>query len=383
MGIKIKYNQMSRYNSNIKWLFPVLFFHLFIASCSKMSDYKKFVEGGEISYPGKIDSVVVFSGDGRVLIQGLFKSDPKVASCRIYWNNMHDSLEVPVTRTANTDTLRQFITLTENLYNFRIHTFDALGNKSVPVYATGRVYGNAYKESINNRLILRQMADDRDNVLIAWRDIDKTLGAFATEVRYGSTTGSQKTARFPISEKESTIPDYERGTPIEYRTLYRPDTLSIDTFYTAYSPLVGDFYFKKQTWTIVDFSSNHGGNDNKVQNVIDGTYTTRWHTLVGRRYPHFVVVDMQKKRNITNFSVERTTYDSPGGDSRAPTTFQLLVSEDNIVWRDLGVYKFNNLLNGEQFYPMSPAVIARYFKFIGLTGTDNNMVLGEISVYGY
>lgn len=374
---------MNRYNSNIKWLFTALFFLLFIASCSKMNEYKKFAEGGEIPYPGKIDSVVVFSGNGRVLIQGLFKSDPKVANCRIYWNNMRDSIEVPVVRSATTDTLRQFITLPENLYNFRIHTFDALGNKSVPVYATGRVYGSAYKESISNRLILRQMADDDDNVIISWRDIDKTLGAFATEVRYGSTSGTQKTARFLVAETESTIPDYKRGTHIEYRTLYRPDTLSIDTFYTAYSPIIEDFYFKKHSWTIADFSSNHGGNDNKVQNVIDGTYTTRWHTLSGQRYPHFVVVDMQKKRNITSFSVERTTFDSPGGDSRAPTTFKLLVSDNNIEWVDLGIFNFNNLLNGEQFYPMLPVVSARYFKFIGLTGTDNNMVVGEISVYGY
>lgn len=354
-----------------------------ILSCSPMDEYKDFFKNkSEIQYTGKLDSVLVYSGKERVMIRGLFLSDPKITECRIYWNSKLDSVSIPVERTEGVDTLEYIINLPENGYNFEIYTFDKQGNKSVPVYVTGISYGASYSASLTNRLIFSATLDDDQKVTVKWRDINKTLGAFATELIYTDNTNQEQHVVTNIKETTSILNDYKSGTPILYRTLYMPDTLSIDTFYSA-SQNYQNLMFSKRNWTIPEFSSNHGGDDNRVQNVIDGTATTRWHTLVGKQYPHFVVVDMQKKRNISSFSIESTTFEAPDGDSRAPTTFQLLVSDDRIEWKDLGIHNFNNLLNREQFYPIVPTVSARYFKFIGLTGTDNNMVVGEISVYGY
>ncbi|GAB3417610.1 hypothetical protein GCM10027516_11500 [Niabella aquatica] len=355
---------------------------ILIASCAKIDDYKKFVEGGEISYTGKIDSVKVYPGDGRVLIQGLFRSDPKVTSCRIYWNGLKDSLEVPVTRTGGTDTVKQFIQLPENLYNFQIYTYDALGNKSVPVYATGRSYGDAYKTSLSNRLVLSAVINANNDVTINWRNIDKTLGAFATEITYTDNSNNEQRVTTSVNTTTSLLKDCKTGAPLKYRTLYLPDTLAIDTFYTAYRSYQ-NFMFDKTNWKVVDFSSNHGGNDNRVENFIDGTAATRWHTLVGRTYPHFAVVDMQGKKTITGFGLQITTYEKPDGDNRAPDTFQMLVSDDNVTWSNLGTFNFNRFLNAEQLYNLGAPITARYFKFIGVTGPENNMVLGEINIYGY
>lgn len=373
---------MKKYNHHMKWIYRMIFLLLVIVSCTEMDDYKQFVEGGEISYTGKIDSVIVFPGDGRVLVQGLFRSDPKVTNCRIYWNSMNDSIDVPVVRTNGTDTLRQVIHLPENLYNFQIHTFDALGNKSVPVYAVGQSYGAAYKESINNRLILRQMVDNQDKVTIVWRDIDKTLGPVATEVRYESTTGGTKTARFSIDATESILPsDYQQGTDMEYRSLYLPDTLAIDTFYTSYSPIDGDFYFKKEGWEIIDFSNQHSSGENDVRNLIDGTEATRWHSnaRAGFSYPHWVTIDLGVRKTISSVSVWRTTMEV--NDVRGPDNMQFLVSDDLDEWTDLGTYTFNRFIDGPQFYPLEEPVAGRYFKLFCIDGPQTYVVLGELDLY--
>src|SRR5690554_6134543 len=66
------------------------------ASCSKWDDFKKYVEDGEISYVGKLDSVQVFSGKERVRLYGLFRADPKVEKVRVYWNDRKDSIDYSV-----------------------------------------------------------------------------------------------------------------------------------------------------------------------------------------------------------------------------------------------------------------------------------------------
>src|SRR4051812_48066903 len=67
-----------------------------LGACTKMDDYKKKYEpNGAISYPGKLDSVQVFSGRNRVLLMGLFTSDPKIVKYKVYWNSKQDSIETP------------------------------------------------------------------------------------------------------------------------------------------------------------------------------------------------------------------------------------------------------------------------------------------------
>ncbi|RXG30026.1 putative protein DUF4998 [Leeuwenhoekiella palythoae] len=49
-------------------------------SCTseEYDDYKEFTAGGEISYTEKIDSLKTFSGNNRIMIQGIINADPKI-----------------------------------------------------------------------------------------------------------------------------------------------------------------------------------------------------------------------------------------------------------------------------------------------------------------
>lgn len=356
---------------------------LMLNACKKMdSTYEKFLVPGGLTYPAQVLNPLVYAGKNRIKISWLKSSDPNLVKARVFWNNYTDSLEVPIS--PNQDTISIIINdLEERAYSFYVRTYDEKGNASVPTELIGESFGDQYQESLLSRPINRGVLFDDGKVEITWGAANLTGGAYASEVLYTNRDGKSIKKIFSTEDATSQLVDLKEGSKVQFRTIYLPDSLAIDTFYTAYDNF-DNFYFDKSTWKVVAYSSQHDGSDaNKVENIIDGTYTTRWHCLVSSNYPHFVVIDMQNKKNISSFSVERTTFDNPGGDDRGPDTFQLFVSDDNETWKDLGIYNFNRLLNGEQFYPMSPIANGRYFKFVGLTGPQSYMVLGEISVYGY
>jgi len=229
-------NNIKENGKMFAWLLLPLLVTAVIASCSKMDDYKKYTEGGEISYTGKIDSVKVFSGHNRVVIRGLFLADPKVSICKVYWNNMADSIIVPVTRNNTVDTLNVSVpNVKEGIQNFIIYTYDKNGNKSIPVYKTGRAYGDRYQSSLTNRSITAAQTSEKGETAIIWQGMDRLTGVFATEVVYTNSSNVAKTILVPIDQDTTNIPDFKTSSSIKYRTLFMPDTVSIDTFKTEYT----------------------------------------------------------------------------------------------------------------------------------------------------
>ncbi|WP_442794565.1 DUF4998 domain-containing protein [Pelobium manganitolerans] len=219
---------------NILKLFVAIALATSLASCSKMDDYKKYVEGGEISYTGKLDSVKVFSGENRVYLKGLFIADPKVKICKVYWDNFQDSAVVPINRTQEVDTLKLSINnVPEGIHNFVIYTYDAEGNPSIPVYKTGRAYGERYKATLNNRGINTAFTDAAGVTTITWNAMDRLSGVFATDVTYTDVDAKQVKIRVPIDQASTVLPKFKPSSNISYYTLFLPDTLSIDTFYST------------------------------------------------------------------------------------------------------------------------------------------------------
>lgn len=207
---------------------------LAFAACSKMNDYQEYAKQGEISYTGKIDSLRIYPGHDRVLISGLFISDPKVRSVRIYWNNRRDSIVVPVTRSNGVDTLKKILTgLSEGTQNFEVFTYDAMGNPSIIVRASANVYGERYMASLLNRPIAAVELGADGNTTVDWGDVDRTTGVLSSEIVYTKIDGSTARVNVPITSSKTVLPSYKYGTTFQYHTGYLPDTLSIDTFYTA------------------------------------------------------------------------------------------------------------------------------------------------------
>ena len=348
-------------------------------ACEQMdATFDEYVVPGGITYTGKASAPVVHVGRNRVKISWPRGTDPTVTKARIFWNNYSDSVEVAIPPTGST--ISTIIDdLPEQTYAFVIKTYDAQGNSSVPVELLTATYGEKFQERLLNRPLNSAIVNDQGQVTLAWGAADISGGAYATEVSYTGKDGTVQLLRFPVSEASSTIPAVKAGTALHYKTIYLPAPLSIDTFATS-TQEHSQFMFDKSTWSIASYSTQHNtAAENVVKNIIDGSAATRWHTLsnASAKYPHFVVVDMKADKMITGFEIFRMA-----GDVRACDRFQLLVSNDNKAWLDLGSFDFDRMNDGGQFYPIPGQPKARYFKFVGLSGPNGYMVMGEINVYG-
>ncbi|SDD36703.1 protein of unknown function [Mucilaginibacter pineti] len=211
---------------------------LVISACTKMDDYKKKYEAnGPLIYPGILDSVQVFSGKNRVLITGLFTSDPKIVKYRVYWNSKQDSVEVPVVRTSGVDTAKLYIpNLPEGLMSFEIRTYDNAGHVSIPVGIAGNIYGDLYQSSIINRGIVKAEIQTDGSALINWADVNSDDGLVSMRIKYTDAANkAHDTLITSIPANLSTsLPAFKAGSSISYRTAYLPNKTAIDTFYVDY-----------------------------------------------------------------------------------------------------------------------------------------------------
>src|SRR3546814_18184762 len=109
-----------------------------LTACTKEDDYKKFTKDGEITYPGRVDTVLVRSGYHRVLLRIALGSDPAVTRVRAYWHDGTDSTEMAVNGNSGNDTIGLSVEgLSEGQYNISVFTFDAHTNESVYKRAKG------------------------------------------------------------------------------------------------------------------------------------------------------------------------------------------------------------------------------------------------------
>ena len=358
-----------------------------ISACRKMDEtYKEFVVPAGLVYPGKAIAIAQ-SGRNRVQLVWPKGVDKSIVTAKVYWNSYADSIVVDIASVPG-DTVKVMVNdLMEKSYTFVIRTFDAQGNKSVPVEVNGGSFGTRYQSQLLTRPVNSTLINAAGKLTINWGGADIANGAYASEVKYTDVSGVVKTQIFPVivkgrEEKITEISDMLANTNYQFRTIFRPDSLSIDKFLTSYTD-GGLFSIDKRDWKVTALSSQHPGGDNAGVNFIDGTEHTRWHTCAGcSSYPHWIIIDMGAPRILTQFGVWRTDFDSPGGDKRGPSKFEFLTSVDNVTWVSQGTFNFDVNLNGEQRFLLPRSPRARYFRFTGTQGPDGNMVLGEISTYG-
>lgn len=203
---------------------------LALGSCSKMDDYLKYTGGKELLYTGKVDSLVAHSGNNRVVLTGLLVSDPKIAKIKIYWNLRTDSMILDVKRGTGVDTINIPITLPPGNYNFEVKTFDSKGNSSVKVLASGSSYGASFQESIQNRSIKRAEKVGQDVTIDFYNGED--LSPY-TKITYTGTDNANHVVKVKNEISTVVLKNYKTATKFKLQSVFLPDTLAIDTFYTA------------------------------------------------------------------------------------------------------------------------------------------------------
>ena len=251
---------------------------IMVMACSKMDAYKsKYTQGGAITYTGKMDSVMIFSGRNRVKLTGLFTSDPNIVKYRVFWNSHQDSVEVPVKRTAGIDTANLIVSnLPEGVQSFEIRTYDNAGNSSVPEFMSASVYGDLYQSSLVNRGIADATYQKNDgSALITWADVNSDAGVLSMEIKYADANNvAHDTVIASVPTKQTTsLPVYKLGSSLSYTTAYLPNPTAIDTFYLPFQPhsVKADVTAIYLANAGVNFTGTYGAGDGRF-----GTLNAPW-----------------------------------------------------------------------------------------------------------
>jgi hypothetical protein len=210
-----------------------------MVSCKKADDFKKYAEGGEIIYAAKADSARVYAGKKRVQLYWLLLSDPTITKSKVFWKNHTDSLEIAVQRTTSIDTMRVIINnLAEGNYDFEIYNYDKEGNSSVKVAVSGTVYGDIYAAALLNRGVVNaELINDKAE--ITWTDVDSTTGVIGMQLKYTdiNNLAHDTILKAVYKDQVTNLPYLMPGSPVQYRTLYKPASMAIDTFDASYANL--------------------------------------------------------------------------------------------------------------------------------------------------
>ena len=236
---------------------------LTVVSCSKWNDYKKYTANGETIYTGKMDSVKIYSGRLRVKVIGLLTADPKITTCKITWDQGRDSAVYSIGKVTGIDTFNNIVNVPEGVNSFKIQTFDATGNGSMIVNATGTAYGPKYESGLTNRPVARAELLANGNAEVTWDSFDTTTGARATVISYTTTSNTTASVSVPLSQAVTELPDFKGGTSISLITQYLPVPTAIDTFYSAVQTVgvmydITDLYISNAG---INFANSDGGTD--------------------------------------------------------------------------------------------------------------------------
>jgi hypothetical protein len=218
---------------NIQFIFFLAMTGVILFSCTKSDEYKKYTEGGEIIYTGRVDSVRAYPGNNRIRLSMILLSDPKITKVKVYWNNRSDSAVKPVTRGPGIDTIYFMLNnMAEGTHAFEIFTYDNDGHSSIRTDAIGRVYGQNYINSLFNRP-LKSVVYKGDSTQIKWfSPSSQTIGQ---EINYLDSIGNVPRSAFAAkADTMTTLYRIRRLSNFQYRTLYKPDPASLDTFYSNY-----------------------------------------------------------------------------------------------------------------------------------------------------
>lgn len=217
----------------MKQILPFLFFSLLALSpgCKKMDDvYKEFLGDGPIVYIGKADSVQVLAGNGRVQVQWAKQTDPRACKAVLQWTGGKNQMETTLDPDAPTTVLVEG--LEEGTVVFKIITYDNLGNCSVPVEASGNVYGPRFAAYLANASITKATLKDSKLTLTLKHPGGQTYQG--VEITYVRTDGKESTIFVPNKTTSKVLEAYGSGA-LQLRAVHLPEIGAIDRFYSAYT----------------------------------------------------------------------------------------------------------------------------------------------------
>lgn len=210
-------------------------------SCSKWNDFEQYTREGETVYSGKADSIQIYPGFYRVRFVAKLTADPKVKKAEVSWSDgLHaDSISLALKPGMQERIIDTILPVNmEGTLNFKVQTFDDLGNKSLINEATGRVYGSHFVGDLPNRPVVSAIFGIGGNRLrINWGQMDKTLNPLRTIVRFVNLAGDTVSTATAAGEPATVIEGVRVKSGLSYFTEFLPDSTAIDTLAGTTDPV--------------------------------------------------------------------------------------------------------------------------------------------------
>lgn len=216
---------------------------LSVLSCKDQHEsYQEFIVPNGVSYPGKPLDFTLNTRYKQAVLSWKKNPDPLVTHAYVYWNNFADSLRVDYDSHQGSEITVDIGPIDDGLYSFTLIAKNKDGIRSIPSTVTGNIYGESYYEQLSNRPIAKKMYRPANHELfIDWGYGAVTLGAFATEVQYVDREGNVISEVRDFAKdgdvESSVYTEIDIQRDVKYRTLYIPDTLSLDTFKTEFTAI--------------------------------------------------------------------------------------------------------------------------------------------------
>lgn len=360
----------------------------FVAGCEEFTDiHQEYVEGGEIIYAPKTDSIAFIAGKERILFRFWLYNSPNVETVNLYWNNDLDSLVTAVTPSTGLDSTDIVLpAMAEKSYTFRVNTRDKYGHPSLTATDFGTAYGAIFQSSLVQRRVKAVSISDKGGQ-ISWYSAAENL--VRNEIRYETNEGTTKVVKMPASANAVLCPGAKTGSTFEFRSLYIPEEEAIDTFTVDWTtnptPFPAIYEYDKSGWTVVSFSDQEAGDGGGVNSLLDGNLNNWWHSQYengGSTLPHWVVIDLTSSKRICRIDSWRRPW---SGDAK---TVQYFVSDDPnpaaASWVKIaeGVFTSGDKLTID----IADPAITSQGRYLKLVLPDSNRAphtsIAEITLYG-
>ena len=163
--------------------------------CSKQdTQFESYLSGHEVKYPGTVANIHSRPGNLRAAITWNPSTDPSITRYVIYWNNKADSIVYTSSDHNSSDSLTVIVpNLNEYIYSFTVFSFDAKGNRSIPLDINNvKVYGPIYQSGLSNRGydVLTPYTISADGKLkLNFLKVDTSTHNVFTDIKYTNKAG--------------------------------------------------------------------------------------------------------------------------------------------------------------------------------------------------
>ncbi|HMR17943.1 MAG TPA: DUF5000 domain-containing lipoprotein [Sphingobacterium sp.] len=265
------------------------------------------------------EELELLPGYNRVKVRAIV-SDPEITELRVFWNNMADSVVIPVPNVSETVPVTAVLeNLPEGTLRLRALTFDKNNVSSRNLDFTVEVYGAGFASAKTNRAVAQGVTTSNE-VRIEWAG-----GADAADVgvyiRYKDLAGTEYERWVPAGTGMTRIEGKVLDDVLQYKTAFLPPN-GIDTLFMDYetihlvppAPVMLDKgkFVAMALPTDIGPSAHSDGIAGMWDGKSDNTRTGFWGTATVDK-PHWFTFDM----GVTA-SLDRIVYHQRPGTTASP-----------------------------------------------------------------